>query len=168
MRICLQNGGHFVSASMCSCYIWIKESKQMVIMINKSWPITDWAIAMQNQEHKATEKYEFTCNKIRMQNLYSLFHQSPGMHTFHDDVRTRKRFPHYWSFVKGIHQLPVDSPHKKALMFTLMSALTVEQTVELSVIWDAMILIWCHCDIWDWSEILCYLKGTSNYQEVRL
>ena len=29
-----------------------------------------------------------------------------------DDVMTGKRFPHYWPFVRGIHQSPVDSPHK--------------------------------------------------------
>ena len=30
----------------------------------------------------------------------------------HEDVMTRKRFPCYWPFVRGIHRQPVDSPDK--------------------------------------------------------
>ena len=30
----------------------------------------------------------------------------------HDDVTKWKRFPRYWPFVWGIHQLPVNAPHK--------------------------------------------------------
>ena len=41
---------------------------------------------------------------------------------------TWKRFPYYWTFVKAIHQSPVDCPHKQpviqALMFPLMLAWT--------------------------------------------
>ena len=42
----------------------------------------------------------------------------------HDDVIKWKHFPHYWSFVRGIHRPPVNSPHKGqwrgALMFSLI------------------------------------------------
>ena len=31
---------------------------------------------------------------------------------FHDDVIKLKHFPRYWSFVRGIHRSPMDSPHK--------------------------------------------------------
>ena len=45
-----------------------------------------------------------------------------------DDVIKWKRFPRYWSFVKGIHRSPVDSPHKGqwrgALIFSLIYAWT--------------------------------------------
>ena len=45
----------------------------------------------------------------------------------HDDVIKWKQFPHYWPFVRGIHQSPVNSPHKGqwhgALMFSLIYAL---------------------------------------------
>ena len=45
---------------------------------------------------------------------------------FHDDVIKWKNFPRYWSFVQGIHQSPVNSPHKGqwrgALMFSLICA----------------------------------------------
>ena len=41
-----------------------------------------------------------------------------------DDVITRKIFPRYWPFVRGIHRSPVNSPHKGqwrgALMFSLI------------------------------------------------
>ena len=44
----------------------------------------------------------------------------------HDDVTKWKRFPRHWSFVRGIHRSPVNSPHKDqwrgALMFSLICA----------------------------------------------
>ena len=44
----------------------------------------------------------------------------------HDDVIKWKHFPRYWPFVRGIHGLPVNSPHKGqwrgALMFSLICA----------------------------------------------
>ena len=47
-------------------------------------------------------------------------------YTGHDDVIKWKHFPRYWPFVRGIHRLPVNSPHKGqwhgALMFSLMYA----------------------------------------------
>ena len=43
---------------------------------------------------------------------------------FHDDVIKWKHFPRYWSFVRGIHRSPVNSPHKGqwrgALVFSLI------------------------------------------------
>ena len=46
----------------------------------------------------------------------------------HDDVIKWKHFPHYWPFMRGIHQSLVDSPHKGqwrvALMISLISAWT--------------------------------------------
>ena len=48
-------------------------------------------------------------------------------HRHHNDV-IKWHFPRYWPFVKGIHQSPVDSPHKgqwrQTLMFSLMCAWT--------------------------------------------
>ena len=44
----------------------------------------------------------------------------------HDDIIKWKHFPHYWSFVRGIHWSPVNSPHKGlwrgALMLSLIWA----------------------------------------------
>ena len=43
---------------------------------------------------------------------------------YNDDVVKWKNFPRYWLFVRGIHQWPVNSPHKGqwrgALMFSLI------------------------------------------------
>ena len=45
---------------------------------------------------------------------------------WHDDVIKWKHFPRYWPFVRGIHQSPVNSPHKGqwrgALMLSLVGA----------------------------------------------
>ena len=50
-------------------------------------------------------------------------HLLPKAHV-HDDIIKWKHFPRYWSFVRGIHRSPVNSPHKGqwrgALMFTLI------------------------------------------------
>ena len=44
----------------------------------------------------------------------------------HDDVIKWNHFPRYWPFVRGIHQAPVNSPHKGqwggALMFSFICA----------------------------------------------
>ena len=52
-----------------------------------------------------------------------------GVYTFedaHDDVIKWKHFPRYWPFVREIHRLPVNPPHKGqwrgALMFSLIYA----------------------------------------------
>ena len=51
-----------------------------------------------------------------------LFHH----YSHHDDVIKWKHFPRYWSFVRGIHRSPVNSPHKGqwrgALMFSMICA----------------------------------------------
>ena len=56
--------------------------------------------------------------------LISLAFIFENIHCTHDDVIKLKHFPRYWLFVRGIHQSPVNSPHKGqcrgALMFTLI------------------------------------------------
>ena len=48
------------------------------------------------------------------------------MPPLHDDVIKWKHFPRYWSFVRGIHRSPVNSPHRGqwrgALIFSLICA----------------------------------------------
>ena len=68
-------------------------------------------------------------------------HQQPWywLHSVHDDVITWKHFPRYWPFVRGIHQSPVNSPHKGqwrgALMFSLICVwITIEKTIVRLVI----------------------------------
>ena len=69
--------------------------------------------------------------------------------TAHDDIIKWKLFPCYQPFVWGIHQSPVNSPHKGPVTQTLMflwceSTKVIKQTVEWPVIWDYMTFIWCH------------------------
>ena len=64
----------------------------------------------------------------------------------HDDIIIWKHFPRYWTFVRGIHRSPVDSPHKASVAehwWLLWSApeQTVEQTIGTPVIWDAIAFI---------------------------
>ena len=57
----------------------------------------------------------------------------------------------YWPFVRGIHRSSVNSPHKcqwrGALIFSLICAWTVKQTIETSVIWDSTRTSWRHCNV---------------------
>ena len=52
-----------------------------------------------------------------------------------DDVIKRKHFPRYWTFMRGIHRSPVNSPHKgqwrRALMFSLIFAWTNSWVITL-------------------------------------
>ena len=54
--------------------------------------------------------------------IYLSLHDS--FHRLHDDVIKWKHFQRYWTFVRGIHWIPVNSPHKgqwcRALIFTLI------------------------------------------------
>ena len=52
------------------------------------------------------------------------FMNMPDSQPGHDDVTKWKHFPRYWPLVRGIHQSPVNSPHKGqwhgALVFSLV------------------------------------------------
>ena len=68
--------------------------------------------------HSVSNGYDqpwMTCRSVSVLQLYY-------------DVIKWKRFPRYWSFVRGIHWSPVDSSHKGqwrvALMFSLICAWT--------------------------------------------
>ena len=66
-------------------------------------------------------------------------------------VMTYKRFPYYWPFVKGIKRSLLDTLHEWPAMLkfdiVLFDEHTVKQTVGLSVIWDAMSLMYRHCGV---------------------
>ena len=63
----------------------------------------------------------------------------------HDDVIKWKHFPRYWPFERGIHRSPVNSPHKgpvtRELWYFRWTEQTLEQIIEMPVIWDAIVLI---------------------------
>ena len=56
--------------------------------------------------------------------ISSTHHWMCGKHMSHDDVIKWKHFPRYWPFVRGIHQWPVNSPHKGQWRCCLMYSLT--------------------------------------------
>ena len=60
----------------------------------------------------------------------------------HGDVIKWNHFPPYWPFVRGIDRSSVDSFHKGqwrgAWMLWYVHEHTIEQTIEISVIWDAI------------------------------
>ena len=70
--------------------------------------------------------YNNTCMIIVYQGLCC--HSENFISDLNDDVMKLKHFPRYWSFVRGIHQSPVNSPHKgqwsKVLIFSLICAWT--------------------------------------------
>ena len=76
----------------------------------------------------ANMKYTGTqsSNEVERFDIRREFKDNNRLHRPHDDVIIWKHFPRNWPFVRGIHQSPVNSPHKGqwrgALMFSLISA----------------------------------------------
>ena len=70
----------------------------------------------------------------------------------HNDAIKWKKFPRYWSFVRGINRSPVNSPHKGhwrgALMFSLICALNKRFTKQSWGRWFEMPShsLWRHCN----------------------
>ena len=55
--------------------------------------------------HAMTSTFWFTSRKYPLARALAAEH-------YHADVIKWKHFPRYWPFVRGIHRLPVNSPHK--------------------------------------------------------
>ena len=90
----------------------------------------------------------------------------------HDDVSKGKHFPRYWPFVRGIHRLPVNSPHKASdeeLWCFLRSTPepTVVQTMETLMIWDAiapiMTSLWVQSAGYVIKKLYFFHRVSSNY-----
>ena len=65
-------------------------------------------------------------------------------HRIHDDVIKWKHFPHYWPFVRGIHQwiTPTKASDVELWYFLwFVPEQTAFETIETPVIWDAIMLI---------------------------
>ena len=73
-------------------------------------------------DSEAVIRKEFSCQVVTMYLLAS-WSEPPWLDN-HDDVIKWKHFLIYWSFVRGIHRFPVNSPHKGqwrgALKFSLI------------------------------------------------
>ena len=71
----------------------------------------------------------------------------------------------YWSFVTGHHLNPITKSQESGALIILLIywfQKAVEQTVELSDIWDAMPLSWCQCNTWCITEELSW-DGKLTY-----
>ena len=52
---------------------------------------------------------------------------------FHDDVIKWKLFPNHWSFVRGIHRSPVNSPHRRPVMLVVDTSFGVSQNKRMNI-----------------------------------
>ena len=74
-----------------------------------------------------TFKMQSSSTEAKMlMNPYDRCDSSKEVLSWHDDITKWEHFPCYWSFVRGIHWSPVNSPHKGqwhgALMFSFICA----------------------------------------------
>ena len=88
----------------------------------------------------------------------------------YDDVITWKYLRHYWPFVRGIQQSPAWAWGRWCFLWC-QPQLAAEETVDLPVIWDTMMLMWCHCDAngqyarrWSCLEIFIYGLKKVSYE----
>ena len=67
-------------------------------------------------------------NNAEIFSIWWLRHAGTTPHRIYDDTIKRNHHPRHWPFVRGIHRLPMDSPHKGqwrgSLIFPLMCAWT--------------------------------------------
>ena len=74
--------------------------------------------------------------------------------TTHDEVIKWKHFPHYWTFVRGIHRSVVEFPSQRPVMqnFDVFFDLRLNKCLrkqswcwwfEMPSSW-----LWCHCNLW--------------------
>ena len=98
-----------------------------------------------------------------------------------DDVMTWKRFPHYWPYVKEIHQSPVDFPSQKdsnaGFDVFLDVSLNNRFNKQPRLIEDAMTVMWRHCyefdqgvsgndkneDTWMWMYTKCKIHRNHHH-----
>ena len=123
--------------------------------------------------------YSMTCNDVlkkidimQSANIAVIFIWLYVENTFilhHDDVIKWKRFPRNWSFVRGIHRSPVNSPHKGqwrgALMFSLI-CVWINDWKKQSWRWWFETLsrpLWRHCN----DLFIVRLSAQSQCWEMR-
>ena len=80
-------------------------------------------------------------------------------------VMARKRFPHYWPFVRGIQWFPGDTIEnndaERWCIFCCLLEQAVEQTADLSVIWDAMTPM-LHYSIINLNQVIASKTGVAD------
>ena len=107
------------------------------------------------------------------------WHSATKWKALHEGVMKWKHFPRHWSFVRGIHRSPVNSPYKGqwrgALMFSLIWALNKRLGKKSWSCWfeTQSRSLWRHCDgpecRYEWRSytiLFIYLRVYSLHHNV--
>ena len=89
----------------------------------------------------------------------------------HADVMTWNHFPRYWSFVRGIHRSPVNSPHKRqwrgASMFSLNDWVNNREAGDLRchrAHYDVIVMAYWRHDMETFSVLLALMWRESIHR----
>ena len=88
----------------------------------------------------------------------------------HDDVIKWKYFPRYWPFQRGIHRLPVGSPHKGQWRGALMLSFDLRLNKRLNKQWRRRWFetpsrsLWRHCN--EHVPVLNRVNATRPHQSM--
>ena len=96
-------------------YNWIRYVRN-IIKDNGSYTTTEQLTTVEFTARMCNYTPIFMWMKI----TYSCLNLGDGLANLQDDVIKWEHFPRYWAFVRGIHQPPVNSPHKGRWRETLM------------------------------------------------
>ena len=136
-EIIITNCGRAMPRQSNTIYRWVYPHldlqllEELYILVS-NWEIETSTLHIYNfrSDKEAQMWIRLICGKRLMSGLTLLLYE-PDPHSEHTDadVIKWKHFPHNWSFVRGIHRSPVNSPHKgqwrRALMFSLVCALNI-------------------------------------------
>ena len=122
---------YFYRVHSCQCY-WRCTSRFL-----------PWIKEITCRPRSNCEEVALSCMRASVK-VDHVLHWKRKRHSEHDDVIKGKCFPRYWPFVSGIHRwILLTKASDAELWCFLWSApeLTVVQTLETLVIWDAIALI---------------------------
>ena len=119
------------------------------------WNMLNWSqrIFAHHNSYIVMTCAKFCCDQLNMLMLWRRALQIFIWFPIHDDIIKLKHFPHYWPFMQGIHQSPVNSPHKgqwrRALMFSLICTLNKRSSKQSWGWWfeTPSRSLWCHCNV---------------------
>ena len=111
----LQPKYHFVSVSLNMTSFTVKDEFGSTGQLSCTGTMKK-LIFTGSEKGYLTTRYRMAHNvlSVPVKNTQNCFRPSSSRNVknCHDDVIKWKHFPRYWSFVRGIHRSPVNSPHK--------------------------------------------------------
>ena len=113
---------HYDVIVMYTCRIYVNNNSLILQYHLFIYPFLIFCVSrfgvIQNDLTDLVKSHDISMDKWNRTHFYAMCK--------HDDVIKWKHFQRYWSFVRGIHRSPVNSPHKGqwrgALMFSLICA----------------------------------------------